>query len=74
MDIKKFSIPETLKMYTISPFLSAIASTADGTAATVNQIGTTGGLLKAAPSLSTYLPSAQQCFSAKDCIERSLHS
>lgn len=74
MDIKKISILKSLKMYTNSSFLHAIASAADGAIATVNQVETVGGLLNAAPGVfSTYLPSAQQCFRAKGCSEKSLN-
>ena len=73
MDMKKISIPESLKMYTNSSFLHAIASAAEGAIAMVSHVDTMGGLLNAAPGVfSTYLPSAQQCFRAKDCSEKSL--
>ena len=59
-------------MYTNSSFLHAIASAADGATAVVNQVETMAGLLNAAPGvLSTYLPSAQRCFRAKGCSEKS---
>ena len=51
MDIKKISILNSLKIYTNSSFLHAIASAADGTIATVNQVETMGGLLNAAPGV-----------------------
>lgn len=74
MAIKKISVPESLKMCTNSSFLHATASAADGATAMVNQVETMGGLLNAASGVfSTYLPSAQQCFRAKDCSEKSLN-
>lgn len=44
MDIRKFLIPETLRIYKNSPLVTVMASAAEGAAATTSGVEVAGGL------------------------------